>query len=613
MSDIEFERWGAVPLDRVEVVYVDCRVALQRAYDLGLAAGAEVRTTAPGMLVDDTVTTVQADRHMTPSDIRAMDAAFTALHRACQGAFGDADEDLIAARYATLEFQNPAYKAALLEADDFVRPVAVIELSSRDPDLDRMIRSPMKRLLAANPDLTNLSVPIETLLREDDPRAPSPTFIQRLWFSGLETILYRLVEQLSTRWRLRGPRGRFVVLRENELCKEAAWSMILRGFLPVTLPVAVPFGDADMEEPPAYWRTTIRALLDEHIGPFLRAEAALDPLTDMFEEAVNRRVRRFRKSLDVWPERLDGLLKPGQSAVLTNWVNDPELIGLKKALEPLNVPMVFFQHGVTNEINWRMRQYEAQFGTSLCDLEMAFNHRAADLSMNNPFLRGRAVATGFPKDYYRGMRRTGAVEGDGPPIWYVCTAFYVANHGQLEGVTDWDKCQHESAIVTEVLAKCRHRVVFKPYPGRRYEDPDPIETAVEASDNIDMHRTRLDLRYVVRHARVLISARSFSTPSWCLATDLPLIHIDIPDQDPLDDAARPAFDAGVFLFDASAPDFHAKLLAFLNEPIEEIERQWAEKAPERKELMTGFMSSYTGGAGGRAAREIVREMAQRRR
>lgn len=618
--DIVIERQGEARLDSVEVVYADSVVALERAYEMGVPRDAEVRTTAPGVLLSDTVTAVQADAHMDPETIWALDAAFVSLQNACKGQFGNTDVDLIAARYATLEFQNPAYKAALIDPADFKRPVAVIELSSPDPDLDRMIRSPLSRLLAGNPDLTVISVPIDSLPREDDPRAPSPSFLQRLRFSGLETILFRLIERFATKHRLSGPRGRFIILRENELCKETAWSMIKRGYLPNTLPVVSAKNlPVDPDDPnvgttqDSEFGSQVEALVSTHLKAFIRAPEAIPPLAGFFAEAVRERAQRFSASQPIWKEQLKDRIVPGKTAALTNWLNDPEALGLKKVLEAENIPMVFFQHGVTNEINWRMRQYDSQFGTSLCDLEMAFNERAASLSMSeNGFLRGRAFATGFPQDYYRGMRRKGPVQSDSAPIWYVCTAFYVANHGQLEGVTDWDKCQHETGVVTKILDKCRHKVVFKPYPGRRYEDPDPIETAVEASTNIEMHRTRLDLRYVVRHARVLISARSFSTPSWCLATDLPLVHINVPYQDPLDDEALEAFREGVFLFDAADPDFHQKLLDFLNQPIEDIERQWVEKAPARERLMKGFMSSYSGGAGDRAAREIIRELKTRR-
>lgn len=607
MVDVQVERQGRIPLAETVRAYTDSSVALLRAREYGMNADAEVLTTAPGILVDDSFPCRQADAHLSSCDIWALDRGFTALQNACQGAFGDPDIDLLAARYATLEFQAPVGKAAILEDSDFELPVTVVELSSQDPDLDRMIRSPLAELLASNPNLSVLSVPIETLPRPDDPRAPSPTFLQRVKFSGLDTIAYRLVERFCTRHNLSGPRGRFVVLRENELCKETAWSMILRGFFPITLPVAVP-STGQSQELEAAMRDTARALIVDHIAPLLRSNKSVDALADLFSRGVAARVQRFRDSIAVWEQRLESVVKPGKTAVLTNWLNDPELLGLKHALRGRNVPMVFFQHGVTNEFNWRMRQYEAQYGTAVCDLELSFNSRGASISEKTRFGSGRAAAVGFPKDYYRGMKGAASVDKSGPPIWYICTAFYVANHGQLEGVTDWQKCRHESDIVTKVLDRCDHGVVFKPYPGRRFEDPDPIETAVANSTNVEMHRTRLDLRYVVRQARILISARSFSTPSWCLATGLPLVHIDIPDQDPLDEEAYDAFDKGVFLFSAAEPDFHDQLLTFLNQPIEQIERLWEEKRDAREALMNRFISSYPRGAGARAAKEVIREI-----
>lgn len=611
---VTVEREGGTPLSAVEAVFVDSIVALERARAFGVNPDARVLSTAPGLLTA-TPDAVQADAHMTPEAIWALDDAFVVLQDACLGQFDSPDHDLLAARYATLEFQAAAGKAAVLSEADFSRPLVVVELSSRDPDLDRMIRSPLGRLVADNPNLWVLSVPIESLPREDDPRAPSPSFRQRLAFSGVETIAYRLIERFSTRFRLAGLRGRALVLRENELCKETAWGLIREGFLPVTAPIpaiADASADASASEPDQALRAKVETLVDRHLGPHMRAGTAVGALARVFSEDLHRRFIRYETGETRWREQLDGLLRPGRTAVLTNWLNQPEALSLKRVLDEARVPMIFFQHGVTNEINSRMRRYTAQYGTSLCDLELAFNDRAARISSgDHAFRRGRALATGFPADYYRAVRskRHGAAAASGePPIWYVCTAFYVANHGQLEGVNDSDKCRHERAIVTEVLDRCRHRVVFKPYPGRRFEDPDPVEVAAEQSTNIEIHRTRLDLRYVVNRARVLVTARSFSTPSWCLATGLPMIHIDIPDQDPLDKDARASFAEGVFLFDASSPDFHESLRAFLDQPLEEIERLWEEKAPARQRLMREFMSSHEGAAGRRGARAVIDEI-----
>jgi hypothetical protein len=87
---------------------------------------------------------------------------------------------------------------------------------------------------------------------------------------------------------------------------------------------------------------------------------------------------------------------------------------------------------------------------------------------------------------------------------------------------------------------------------------------------------------------------------------------------PLDGPARAAFEESVFLFDAGAPDFHDRLLAFLNKPLDEIERLWAEKAEARGRMMKTFMSAFdpvetSRRAGSRAADEVIKEIRSRGR
>jgi hypothetical protein len=152
-------------------------------------------------------------------------------------------------------------------------------------------------------------------------------------------------------------------------------------------------------------------------------------------------------------------------------------------------------------------------------------------------------------------------------------------------------------------------VLYKPYPAFRYLDPDPVIEAARAASNVSVYEERADLRYLIQRARVLICSRSYSTPSWCLMSERPVVHIDIPDQAPLTPEARAAFEAGLFLFDAASADFHDRLRAFLSQPIDAIERLYAEKAQARTQLIERFFG--TGGVGtgaGRRAAAAIRPL-----
>ncbi len=583
----------------VEVVYADSKEALLGAYARGLNRTAEIRSTSPALIEDTDLAVNQADALLKPTVIKTMERAFADMGRDCRGRFGNDDIDLIAGRYVTLEFQAIAGMAATLSELDFSRPTAVVTLCSKDWYLDSIVGSPLRRILAGNANFVSIEQPIETLTGRDDPRQPDPSFLSRLRFTSPSTLLFRLCERLTAKTRLRGPKGTILMIRDNELSKETAFHLMLRGYFPRQIKIArcedVPaFSDERIEQ--------MKAVCSELVANNLEGlvcSSAAKVLAQILFEDIYVRVQRYEASLTVWNEELERLSPARPRAVLTNRVNDAELIGLHAQLKARGIPLVGFQHGVTVEINRHMRDYDPHYESAFCDIELTFNQRAAAYSNRNVFRRGDAIPVGVPGEYFRGVKK-GRLP-NAPPVWYINTGIYVANHGQLEGVTDWDKCRHEVGIIEKVLARIRHDVLYKPYPGHRFQDPDPIVKTALAATNLEVYTGRLDLRYIVGSAKILISSRSFSTSSWCLLTGLPLIHIDIPEQEPLSPSARTAYEAGTLFFDAGEEGFHEKLREFLNQPIAEIERQWREKASAREELIRVFISAERSGAGRRGA------------
>ncbi len=575
-------------------------MALSVARSRGLNPTAEIRSCAPALLVDPEIVVVQTDATLTPGRLAALDDAAIELSHSCRDLFPeDTDIALIAARVPLLQLQPIIMKAACLQDEDFERPVAVVRLTSRDPGLDDELSAPLASLLSENPAASVIDVAIETLGGADDPRPPSPSLRQRLAFAHPGTLIYRFVERLATRSDIAGLRGSVLMLRENELSKETALWMLHHGYLPRHLGVH----RSETGLPDAAELRTLDEKVGDTVHRLYRGLLAARPraaLINCFCELLAEQFERYRASLDVWRNTLDGLGRLRPRAVFTNHLNDPELVGLHKILREKRIPLVSFQHGVTVEINGRIRCYDAQLDSSVADIEMMFNDEGVAVSGANVFGRAKSVAVGLPGDYRRGRRLKGL--RDAPPIWYLSTALYLANDGAMvEGVNDRDKAAFETELIERVLSQAGHKVLYKPYPGKRYLDPDPVLGVAAAAPNIEVYRDRIDLRYIVGGARVLISSRSYSTPSWCLAADKPLIHIDIPDQAPLTQEAREYFDAGLFLFDAGAADFHEALLAFVARPLDEIEADWKAKAPARAELNRRFMSAYPNGAGRRAA------------
>jgi hypothetical protein len=330
----------------------------------------------------------------------------------------------------------------------------------------------------------------------------------------------------------------------------------------------------------------------------------------MFSRALAEQTARYRASLPAWRCCLDGLVRLRPRAVLTNILIGPSAVGLHKVLRERGLPLAVFQHGVTMEIGESSMNLHLVHENVAADLAIVFNKEARRVSQANPFRSCEALSVGLPRDYRRA--RISRSHPSSPPVWYISTALYLGHRGQLfQGITDGDKADHEIALIERVLDRLPHRVLYKPYPAFRYLDPDPVIEAARAAPNISVYEERADLRYLIQRARLLICSRSYSTPSWCLMSGRPVVHIDIPDQ--LTSEARSAFEAGLFLFDAGSADFHDRLRVFLSQPIELIERLYAAKQAARTRLIERFFATggIGTGAGWRAAAAIRPLMAAR--
>ncbi len=587
-------------------VFVDSLRAWEAARRRGLPAGAAVRSLSPAM--GSAGADPRMDARLTPERIAALNDAATALSEELYRDFAEGPNDhdphrgIAAARAVYTGFHMPLLFAAALDDADFEEPRAVVRLVSRDPILADYFGTPMADLMAGHPGAMVFDIDVAELNVEEDPRPPAPGLAQRLRFAGLHGMAYRLAGRLGPAVGRIGPRGKVLIWRENELVKETALALAAQGYGLDRLPaIAEPPDEAPAPLSDDAMHAFARRF-DARFGPLL-APRALGAAQQVCGRHLEACLARYEAAVPAWRRALDGPAGRRVHAVLSNIAIGPDAPALHKVLRERGIPLAMFQHGVTMEISRVHEGDHLARENDSADLAVVFDREAAAVCAANPYKQGPAVAVGLPADYRRGARR--AEGSDWPPVWYVATALYLGGRGQLfQGVSDRDKADFERVIVDKVLDRLPHRVLYKPYPGKRYLDPDPVLEAARAAGNIEVYEERIDLRYILPNARVLVTSRAFSTPSWCIMSGRPVVHIDIPDQVPLRPAAREAFEAGLFVFDAGAPDFHDALRDFLSKPLEEIEARYAAKAKARAALVERFIDTGGPGAGRRAAAAI---------
>ena len=598
------------------LVYADCYAALVEAWQRGLPRHAQVRTLAPAILADSAIAAQTADERLTPDLVAALEEAllaavdvlWQAIHTIAEPAMAR-DFALVAGRTLFSDFQGYIYAAAALRDEPMDASCAVVTAVQDDANLQRRFRYRVADVvsLAGNPTL--IEVPAERLPRVAEPAPPRPPLAKRMAQTNLHSALFRLGTTAWRRLPVTPPRGTIVVLRENELVKEAGARLIARGF--AVRSMAQPQFHKPAEDTER-WAEIAKLTGEILCGCFGRliGERALSALVQLGARAVAEALTGFCDALPLWRTALDKQAHWNCRAVLTNMLLTPQAVALHAALRERNIPLITVQHGVTPEISKRTSRYALSFENAASDLALTFNERAARLFNRNPYSDARAVAVGMPSDYRR-LRRRRQRSGHNP-IWYVCTSLYQSNLARLHrGIADSTIYAREVALVERVFAGLPIGVTYKPYPAIRYLDPDPALELAARTPSVDVYRGRLDFRYLSAYARMLVTAGATSTVSWCLMSDKPMVFLHYPDAMPLDDEALEAFQLGVFVFDHQAPGFYRRLREFLTQPISDIETAWAERAAARKRLISDFIAAPTANSGVSAADAIMSFLAGR--
>jgi hypothetical protein len=214
---------------------------------------------------------------------------------------------------------------------------------------------------------------------------------------------------------------------------------------------------------------------------------------------------------------------------------------------------------------------------------------------------------GISSRHLRMNRGLKSILSSTPEIVFVSTNLYRGNIGPIASwMTDYDRSIKEKKIIQNVLSNLPYKVRYKTYPSdnRRYADIDPNVKEVSRHKNIELYDSKVDMRFLLKQHRILISNGATSTLSWLVFTNKPIVYIVFRHEDQLLEDAYDLFAQSMFLF---YDDQYDQLVEFLSQPIEDIENQWKEKADARNKMIKKYFSSFEKGAGKRTAQMILDE------
>lgn len=584
-----------------DVAFVDSLEGLRAAQERGLSASAELLTSAPALAMHPQWglrTRATLDRARRDAFLHAVHELSLALFRAFSQHGLERFAPAAAAQGVFFACQCLS-KTAILEDADFLEPRAVIVAQSGSARLDSVLNARWPALLAENPALRILNVPIP--LREA--AASHPPFLQRLRLSP-SARAYRLLQVLSRRLPVLFRRGRALVVAENELLCETAVCLGLRGvaIAKVPIPAIVP------EPLPSALQEAVAAAVEPILTPVLRRWAPLAahaPLTRLFLKDLAIEFALQDASERHWrQELLERAARSTRTVLLSNFPKATYGGGLWRAAREVGIPLVSFQHGIGREFGRYHFVGQAMYENSRSDHFVVYNDMAARVTDASPFAAGRTVVAGIASEFMR-TARFRRPKSSAQPILYVSTNLY-AGHSQIPSgvLSDAERAVRELRLAKEVFDRLPHRVLFKIYPETRYVE-HPIAADVRACRNLLVFDVRLDARYLLPDCRVVVTSRATSTLGVCVTSGKPVVFINDPDDQPIAPEVEQEFRDALFFFDASAHDYLDTLRTFLSQDLSGIESQWRAKAEARAHLTTKYFSKVRRGAGGVAAEKIL--------
>jgi len=596
-SNIDFSRYRNV--------FCDSREALEWAYQRGLPNDAIIRTSSPALLFsgDGNIQNVEQDwstdkiREFHSGMLAFSEEVFNALngvHSISRGmALGVAQE--------ALRFQTFLYKAACLKEDDLVKKRLFIKINGYGGVRGNNMNSPWDELLINNRQFT-----ITTYTLQDyswaEQSIKSVSLLDRIRFSGIETIIYRIAIKLS-KWI---PdflfKGEVFIIKENELIIEAAAHLLKKRISIKELKCKE--GNADISYNQPNIKKLLLPILKSRIEPWVDPGLVNICLEHMLTQ-VDGTLFLINKYHILWASELSHAHI--KTKILSSSVANAQGNALYDVCREKKIPVISVLHGVTHELSKLITVNSPFYDMAASDICLTHTDISAREQQNSLFAVGLGIAVGLPsrtlrmKKYYRTHKYDAS-------ILYVSTNLY---KGCLAGPvvdlhTDFNGFEREYKVASMILSMIPHKVCYKTYPeeNRRFSDVDPIEQYINRANNMTLIKEKVDMRYLLSGFKVIITSGATSTLGWAVMTDKPIVFINWSTHNPLTDDAYKALNEGLFLFNGDSEYFHQELKFFLSESIDNIYKAWDKKSQNRIKMIEKYFSKNISNIGAIAANTI---------
>ena len=592
-------------------VFCDSKEALEWAYRNGLSKDAIIRTSSPAMLWDKNPNIKHIEKRW---NINELSKFQTSIQTMSEDIFDSAlniegveRELALAISQSAVKFQKVIYKSSCLEELDFIEPRLFIRVEGKGGPAGNNMNSPWDCLLNSNP----LFTVVDYTLKNYEWKmltTQGVSYWRRFQIAGYETIIYRLVTKIMKKIPSQFFKKELLIPNENELIIDTAASLMLQGVKVTELDISTTDEKIKQnvfaEEIFSAVSCSLRKRVKQWVTP-----SAIDPVMLLFMELIQKKLVLFDQLVEQWEKSFAKSSRMKRS-VLMNAPGNTKGQALSYVCRKRRIPLIASQHGVTIEISKLHGEMSVGFENSVADAVLHYNPKNAEVAAKSYFSMSKSHIVGASSRYIRLKSIKKTTSQLDISIVYVSTNLYRGNLGAfVSWLTDYDRARKEQQVITKILRKLPHKVLYKTYPedNRRYADQDPVLNDIKKSDNITLFSKKIDMRYLLSAYRVIITSGATSTLGWPVMSGTPVIFINRKEKSPLTNEAYIELSKGLFVFNDNDKDFYQNLRHFLSKPIEEIETLWREKEADRKEMIRKYFSAHNGGAGGRAAQVILKE------
>lgn len=389
--------------------------------------------------------------------------------------------------------------------------------------------------------------------------------------------------------------------------------------------------------PPAYARLKPLSYDDDAVDdPFLKTEVLpwiqteigkLGVFSPKQVEAVSKvffdhlaagmsTLMETRKSIEDWG---DILSKGKASAYLTSGIYGPRGVIVHDVLSKLGINLIDFEHGVTTGIAGTSDRRLDVCESTTSDILIACSERSAERFSRSSRKTASRIASVGNADQARKLlrpqlqrllaRRRLGLRSAEKTVMHVSTLICGGN-GRPGDDSPAESFVYtmDKELIEKVYSQVSATVLFKPYPVNRYPDQEPYQSLYSVSPNINFVGFE-DYRYIRAAADIIVTQASSSTIGWCVAGNIPLVHLQSRSMNALaGEDLYEAFSKAFFCIDTDQTGWIEKLVDLLNMESVEMTQKWSQMEPARRALLESALAGPSGITGRRAAEVVVEEL-----